>query len=101
MTFEVYTKLAYTETTKTYHVVDTFTTRKLVNYIKENIYRDMNIENNRVIEIVETGQFNNINVRDPEVAPAFVPSDMTLTEQYGGNNSLISFYIRIVNRENQ
>ena len=101
MTFEVYTKLAYTETTKTYHVVDTFTTRKLVNYIKENIYRDMNIENNRVIEIVETGQFNNINGRDPEVAPAFVPSDMTLTEKYGGNNSLISFYIRIVHRPNQ
>ena len=26
MTFEVYTKLAYTETTKTYHVDDTLTT---------------------------------------------------------------------------
>ena len=101
MTFEVYTKLAYTETTKTYHVVDTFTTRELVNYIKENVYHDMNIENNRTIEIVETGQFNNINGRDPELAPAFVPSDMTLTEQYRGNNSLISFYIRIVDRQSQ
>jgi hypothetical protein len=101
MTFEVYTKLAYTETTKTYHVVDTFTTRELVNYINENIYRDMNIENNRTIEIVETGQFNNINGRDPELAPAFVPSDITLTEQYGVNNSLISFYIRFVERQTQ
>ena len=101
MTFEVYTKLVYTETTKTYHVDDTLTTHEVVNYIKENVYHDMNIENNRTIEIVETGQFNNINGRDPELAPAFVPSDMTLTEQYGGNNSLISFYIRIVDRNTQ
>lgn len=101
MTFEVYTKMAYTETTKTYHVDDTLTTRELVTYIRENVYNDMNIENNRRIEIVETGQFDNVNGRDPELAPAFVPSDMTLTEKYGGNNSLISFYIRIVDRPNQ
>jgi hypothetical protein len=101
MTFEVYTKLVYTETTKTYHVDDTLTTRQLVDYIRENVYHDMNIENNRTIEIVETGQFNNINGRDPEVAAAFVPSDVTLTEQYGGNNSLISFYIRIVDHPTQ
>lgn len=101
MTFEVYTKLAYTETTKTYHVDDTLTTRELVNYIRTNVYHDMNIENNRIIEIVETGQFDNVNGRDPELAPVFVPSDMTLTEKYGGNNSLISFYIRIVERPTQ
>jgi len=101
MTFEVYTKLVYTETTKTYHVEDTLTTRQLVDYIRENVCNDMNIENNRTIEIVETGQFNNINGRDPELAPAFIPSNLTLTEQYGENNSLISFYIRILNRMTQ
>ena len=101
MTFEVYTKLVYTETTKTYQVVDTLTTRELVTYIRENVYNDMNIQNNHTIEIVETGQFDNVNGRDPEVAPAFVPSDMTLTEKYGGNNSLISFYIRIIERPTQ
>ena len=86
--FEVYTKLAYTDTTKTYHVDDTLTTRELVTYIRENVYRDMNIENNRIIEVVETGQFDNVNGRDPELAPAFISSD----------NTLISFYIRIVDR---
>jgi hypothetical protein len=101
MTFEVYTKLVYTEITKTYHVADTLTTRELVSFIRENVYNDMNIENNRTIEIVETGQFDNVNGRDPELAPVFVPSDLTLTEQYGGNNSLISFYIRIVDRPTQ
>ena len=99
--FEVYTKLAYTETTKTYHVDDTFTTLQLVNYIRENVYRDMNIENNRIIELVETGQFNNVNGRDPELAPAFVPTELTLTEKFGGNNTLISFYIRIIERPTQ
>lgn len=99
MTFEVYTKLAYTEITKTYHVADTLTTHELVNYIRENVYRDMNIENNRTIEIVETGQFDNVNGRDPELASAFIPSDITLPEQYG--NSLISFYIRIVHLPSQ
>jgi hypothetical protein len=101
MTFEVYTKLAYTENTKTYHVDDTLTIRELLTYIRENVYHDMNIEHNRLIEIVETGQFDNVNGRDPELAPEFVPSDMTLTEKYGGNNSLISFYIRIVERATQ
>ena len=96
--FEVYTKLAYTDTTKTYHVDDTLTTRELVTYIRENVYRDMNIENNRIIELVETGQFDNVNGRDPEVAPAFVPTELTLTEKFGGSNTLISFYIRIVDR---
>jgi hypothetical protein len=101
MTFEVYTKLVYTEITKTYYVADNFTTRELINFIRENIYQDMNIENDRIIEIVETGQFNNVNGRDPEVAPTFIPSDITLTEKYGGNNSLISFYIRIVDSVTQ
>jgi hypothetical protein len=101
MTFEVYTKLAYTDTTKTFHVDDSLTTRQLVDYIRENVYHDMNIENNRIIEIVETGQFDNVNGRDPELAPAFIPSNLTLIEQYGGNNLLLSFYIRIVERNTQ
>jgi hypothetical protein len=50
---------------------------------------------NNLFEIVEAGQFNNINGRDPEVAPAInYPSESTLREIYDKNWKTTAFYLR-------
>ena len=65
------------------------------------VYRTL-IESNLIdqvldkIELVETGQYNNVNGRDPELAPCInYPESTTLREIYGDRWKKTSFYIRV------
>ena len=44
--------------------------------------------------IIEAGQFNNINGRDAEVAPALEPSRMTVKDFFNKRLNTTSFYVR-------
>ena len=60
-----------------------------------NIYLLEYAINFNKIEIVEAGQFNNVNGRDAELAPALNPnSGITLGDKYGDNLKNKAFYIR-------
>ena len=47
------------------------------------------------MHIVESGQFDNINGFDPELAPELVDSDMTIREKYLNISGQVAFYIRV------
>jgi hypothetical protein len=51
------------------------------------------IENERY-EIVEAGQYNNINSPYPELAPSIISSEKSLKDVYNNNFREISFYVR-------
>ena len=94
-TVELYFKQVYTCKTKYYNVSLDFTIKELINYVKSNAHNDFGIESCYRIEVVEVGQFNNVNGRDAELAPALNEnSDITLREKYGENIKHKSFYIR-------
>jgi hypothetical protein len=92
-------KLIYTEEKKTYSFNPNITITNFIDLVKHQAYNDFNIYNGYNIEIIETGQYYNINGRNPEEAPALIPEHNTsLREKYGNNNYNVSFYIRIVIR---
>jgi hypothetical protein len=94
--YEFYFKLAYTCETTIYLFNPCITITNFIGIVKRKVPSDFNLYNDENIEIVETGQYDNINGIDSEKAPALEPSDATLEEMFGGRNSLPSFYIRIV-----
>lgn len=49
---------------------------------------------NEIYEIVEAGQYNNVNGPYPELAPAIISSDKSLKDVYNNNFRDISFYVR-------
>ena len=90
-------KLVYTEQAKKYCFNPNITIINFIESVKNQAYHDFNIYNRDNIEIVETGQYYNINGRNPEDAPALIPShNITLKEKYENINYNISFYIRII-----
>ena len=91
----LYFKQAYSCKTKTYRVSIDYTIAQLYDFIILKAYgNDFNINSSYKIEIVEAGQFNNVNGRDAELAPALDPNEMTLRDKYGENISNKAFYIR-------
>jgi hypothetical protein len=70
---------------------------EFLNYVKDKIRHDLGVDNNYEIEIVEAGQFDNVNGRDAEVAPALEHSDTTIREKFNNYNQT-AFYIRPVIR---
>lgn len=91
----LYFKQVYTCKTKTYRVCIDKTVAELYNFIISKAYgNDFGINSSNKIEIVEAGQFNNVNGRDAEMAPALDPNAMTLREKYGENTKNKAFYIR-------
>jgi hypothetical protein len=68
-----------------------------INYVKDKIRVDFNIDNNYDIEIVKAGNPDNINGHDAELAPALEPSDTSIRENFN-NYKQIAFYIRKINR---
>ena len=97
--YEFYFKVAYTCQTATYLFNPAITIRTFIILAKRKALADFvcNGNNSNVeIEIVETGQYDNINGRDVEQAPALEPSDETLEERFGSRHILPSFYIRII-----
>ena len=96
-TIELYFKQVYTCKTKVYPINIHYTMAQLYEFITAKAFSDdFGINSNSYkIEIVETGQFDNVNGRDAELAPALNPnSDTTLREKYGDNIKHKAFYIR-------
>ena len=94
---ELYFKQVYTCKTQTYPVNINYTVAQLYEFITAKAFSDdFGINSNSYkIEIVETGQFDNVNGRDAELAPALDPnSDTTLRQKYGDNIKHKAFYIR-------
>ena len=96
-TIELYFKQVYTCKTQTYPVNINYTVAQLYEFITAKAFSDdfgINC-NSYKIEIVEAGQYDNVNGRDAELAPALNPnSDTTLREKYGDNIKHKAFYIR-------
>ena len=96
-TIELYFKQVYTCKTQTYTININYTMTQFYEFITTKAYSDdfgIN-QNSYKIEIVEAGQFDNVNGHHAELAPALDPnSDITLREKYGDNIKLKAFYIR-------
>ena len=94
---ELYFKQVYICKTQTYPVNINYTVAQLYEFITAKAFSDdfgINC-NSYKIEIVEAGQFDNINGRHAELAPALDPnSDTTLRQKYGDNIKHKAFYIR-------
>jgi len=55
-------------------------------------FLDRNLFND--VDVVESGQYDNINSFHPELAPVLEPSSQTIRERYDGRYNQIAFYIR-------
>lgn len=96
-TVDLYFKRVYTCKTQTYGINRDYTIAQLYEFITAKAYSDdFGIDRNSYkIEIVEAGQFNNVNGRDAELAPALDPNmEITLREKYGDRIERTVFYIR-------
>jgi len=92
----LYFKQVYTCKTQVYTINCDYTIAHLHEFITTRAYSgDFGIDRSYKIEIVETGQFDNANGRDAELAPALDPSSIiTLRAKYGDNIKNVAFYIR-------
>jgi hypothetical protein len=96
-TVDIYFKQVYTCKTQVYSVDCDYTIAQFYEFITAKAYSDdFGIDRNSYkIEIVEVGQFNNVNGRDAELAPALDPtSGITLRAKYGDSIKNVAFYIR-------
>lgn len=94
--YEFYFKLVYTCETKIYSVNPDISIEDFIEDIKIRAKNDFELYENETIEIIETGQFNNINGRNAELAPALVPLQETVRQIYGNRYKNTSFYLRII-----
>jgi hypothetical protein len=93
-TYQFRFKLVYTTNTKNYTFKSDLSIREFIREIRQRAPADFDLNCNEDIEIVEMGQFNNINGHDAELAPALEESDYTLRELYENRYKFTSFYIR-------
>ena len=94
---EIYFKQVYTCKTQTYTININYTIAQFYEFITTRAYSDdFGINRNSYkIEIVEAGQFDNVNGRDAELAPALNQNEeISLREKYGDNIKHKAFYIR-------
>ena len=94
MIHRFYFKIVYTSQTMYYDIELNSTIASFILNIKNKVRENFNIDNNYAIDIVEAGQFDNINGYDAELAPALEPSNLTLLQKYENNYKQTSFYIR-------
>jgi hypothetical protein len=92
--YTFYFKLAYTCQSKIYFVRPNITISQFIDDIKLRARGDFDLTDNEDIEIVITGQYDNVNGRDPELAPAIQPSNILLSQFYQNTHMNTSFYIR-------
>ena len=97
-THSFYFKLAYTCQTINYDIDLDMSIVNFINYVKDKIRVDFNIDNNYDIEIVKAGNPDNINGHDAELAPALEATNYTILQTYGDNYKQTAFYIRKINR---
>jgi hypothetical protein len=96
-TIELYFKQVYTCKTKVYPVNYNYTLAQFYEFITTRAHsEDFGINRDSYkIEIVETGQFDNVNGHQAELAPALNQNEeVTLREKYGDNIKHKAFYIR-------
>ena len=96
-TIEIYFKQVYTCKTQTYTININYTMRQFYEFITTKAYSvDFGInQNSYKIEIVEAGQFDNVNGHNAELSPAINQNEeVTLREKYGDNLKHKAFYIR-------
>jgi hypothetical protein len=94
---DIYFKRVYTCKSKVYSVNVDYTLTQFYEFITaQALSDDFGINPNIYkIEIVEAGQFDNVNGRDAELAPALNEnSNTTLREKYGDRIQRTVFYIR-------
>ena len=96
-THSFYFKTVYTSQTINYDIDLDMSIENFINYVKDKIRVDFNIDNNYDIEIVKAGNPDNINGHDAELAPALEPSDTSIREKFN-NYEQTAFYIRKINR---
>jgi hypothetical protein len=97
--YTFYFKLAYTCQSKIYFVRPNITISQFIDDIKLRARGDFNLSDNEDIEIVITGQYDNVNGRDPELAPAIQPSNILLSQFYQNTHMNTSFYIRKISND--
>jgi hypothetical protein len=97
-THSFYFKLAYTCQTINYDIDLDMSIENFINYVKDKIRVDFDIDNNYDIEIVKAGNPDNINGHDAELAPALEATNYTILQTYGDNYKQIAFYIRKIIR---
>ena len=97
-THSFYFKLAYTCQTINYDINLDMPIENFINYVKDKIRIDFNIDNNYDIEIVKAGNPDNINGHDAELAPALEATNYTILQTYGDNYKQTAFYIRKIDR---
>ena len=86
-THSFYFKTVYTCQTINYDIDLDMSIANFINYVKDKIRVDFDIDNNYDIEIVKAGNPDNINGHDAELAPALEPSDTSIRENF--NNYLL------------
>ncbi len=86
-------KLVYTSNTKEYSFDQTMTVREFCTDVKSKAIVDFNLLE---LEIVECGQYDNVNGHDAELAPALQDSDTRIDHLY--NPQTTAFYIRPITR---
>lgn len=94
-----YFKVAYTDKTYCYNFSPNISIKKFIETVKNKFiidYESIRTTNYNDFVIIEAGQYDNINSRDPELAPPIVPSDILLREIYGNNWKTKAFYIRFI-----
>jgi hypothetical protein len=89
--YEFYFKEVYTVQHKYYRFDPDISMNKFIEEVKLKARIDFNL---RKDEVIEAGQFNNINGRDAELAPALEPFDSKLREKYSDRVNSVAFYIR-------
>ena len=85
------------------YTIEIYWTMKLfLDNIKQQIQQDFPLDHTQAdgaiswqkIDIVEAGQYDNVNGRNPELAPALENSEITLSDYFNKRLSTTSFYVR-------
>jgi len=97
-THSFYFKMVYTCQTINYDINLDMSIAEFINYVKDKIRVDFNIDNNYDIEIVKAGNPDNINGHDAELAPALEATNYTILQTYGDSYKQTAFYIRKIDR---
>lgn len=86
-------KVVYTSNTKEYSFEPTMSVTEFCTDVKSKAIVDFNLLD---LEIVECGQYDNVNGHSPELAPALQDSDTRIDHLY--NPQTTAFYIRPITR---
>ena len=92
-------KEVYTGKQKYYGFEPDISIEKFIEEAVLSAQLEFNLCHDEDFEIIEAGQFDNINGRDAELAPALEPSrNITIRQKYEHNYKNTAFYIRRIPR---